>query len=314
MSLTFQKSDLDSRHVTGVILGALGAALFSLKGIVMKLAFLEGANVEQMMALRMGIALPVFIFIGLRAGIGRAEPVKARFLVQAFLLGIISHYLCSWLDFTGLQFISAQFERLILFLYPTVTALLAWAFLGDRITWRHAVALLLSYAGVAILAFREVAVVGPHAAWGAFLVFIAAILFGSYVVAAKPVISKIGSPLFTSVAMSGAAVAILLHFGVKSAAEGLPEFSPMILVYGIILAVACTILPAFMTKEAIARIGPGPASAVGGFGPAATAFIAVLLLGEPFGWPQALALVLTVSGVLLLTRQKPPPGLSLPKA
>ncbi|MEM6627991.1 MAG: EamA family transporter [Pseudomonadota bacterium] len=76
--------------------------------------------------------------------------------------------------------------------------------------------------------------------------------------------------------------------------------SGMIFVYGAILAIGCTLAPSFMISEGIARIGPGPASAVGGVGPAAAAGVAVFVLGEPFGWPQAAALALTVGGVLLL--------------
>ena len=293
-----------SRHISGLALAAGGAALFSLKGIIMKLAFLEGASVEQMMAIRMGLSLPVYLTVGLIALRARAQTPRRRTLMLAAGLGVLSYYVCTWLDFTGLQYISAQFERLILFLYPTFTALLAWAFLGDRLTWRHGAALALSYGGVAILAGWEVSGFGPQAGYGAALVFAAALLFAVYVTAAKPVIGALGSRLFTSVAMAAAALAILAHFGLSVAADGMPPFNGRILLLGALLAFGCTIAPSYMISEAIARIGPGPASAVGGFGPAATAGVAVLVLGEAFGLPQAAALVLTVAGILLLASAK----------
>lgn len=296
---------LDSRHISGLALGAGGAALFSLKGIIMKLAFAEGASVEQMMSIRMGTSLPVYLVIGWLVYRARKQTLERRTLLLAAALGFLSYYICTWLDFTGLLYISAQFERLILFCYPTVTALLAWAFLGDRLTYRHCVALVLSYSGVAILFGRELQDLGPNAGLGAALVFAAAALFAVYVTAAKPVITALGSRLFTSVAMATAAMAILLHFSIDVAVSGAPPVNAAIIWYGVALGLGCTIAPSFMISEAIARIGPGLSSAVGGFGPAATAVVAVFVLGEPFGFAQAAALALTVGGVLLLAAAKP---------
>ncbi len=298
-------SAADVRHVSGLALGAGGAALFSLKGVIMKLAFAQGATVEQMMSIRMGSSLPVYLVIGILVFRARGKPIGARMVAVAAALGFLSYYVCTWLDFTGLRFISAQLERLILFSYPTVTALLAWAFLGSRLTVRHCLALVLSYAGVAILFGHELQDFGPNAGLGAALVFAAAVLFAVYVTAAKPVITALGSVLFTSIAMATAAAAILIHFSIGVSISGAPPMNAHILWYGIALGLGCTIAPSFMISEAIARIGPGLSSAVGGFGPAATAGVAVLVLGEPFGIPQAAALALTVGGILLLAATKP---------
>lgn len=299
-------STLDIRHISGLALGAGGAALFSLKGVIMKLAFAQGATVEQMMSIRMGSSLPIYLVIGFLIIRTRGRPVDGRMVALAAALGFLSYYICTWLDFTGLRYISAQFERLILFSYPTVTALLAWAFLGNRLTLHHCLALVLSYAGVAILFGYELQDLGPNAGLGAALVFAAAALFAVYVTAAKPVITALGSVLFTSIAMATAAMAILVHFAIGVSISGAPPMNAEILWYGIALGLGCTIAPSFMISEAIARIGPGLSSAVGGFGPAATAGVAVLVLGEPFGIPQAAALALTVSGILLLAAAKSP--------
>ncbi|MGF1455404.1 MAG: DMT family transporter [Alphaproteobacteria bacterium] len=301
----FQLKQSLSRRASGVLLGATGAALFSLKGVVMKLAFTVGGTVEQMMALRMGMALPVYIVVGWMALRTRPLSPAPRTLVAAAGLGVLSYYVCTWLDFTGLMFISAQLERLILFLYPTMTALLAWWFIGERMTLRHGLALALSYGGILVLFGQEVSSLGPNAALGAGLVFAAAALFAVYVTAAKTVIVGLGSPLFTCVAMTAAALAILAHFAGQSMLTVSPPINASILGLGALLAIACTVMPSFMVTEAIARAGPGLTSAAGGFGPAATAAVAVWVLGEPFGPHQALALILTVSGVVLLTRAGP---------
>jgi hypothetical protein len=50
-----------------VILAVLAPSLFSLKGVVIKLAFAEGIGVSQLLTLRMGFALPVYLAIGVIA-------------------------------------------------------------------------------------------------------------------------------------------------------------------------------------------------------------------------------------------------------
>ena len=299
--------------MNGFVFAILGTILFGTKGIIMKLAFAAGGNVEQMLALRMGFSLPVYLFIGWRAFRKReAGTTKWETIVLACGLGILSYHICSWLDFQGLRYISAQLDRLIMFVYPTFVALLAFLFLGDRFSARHLVALALSYLGIFILFGREFSDQGPEALKGSLFVLLAATLFAVYFVASKPVISRLGSAFFTSIAMGTACLTILTQFSVSSMIQGPPVFTPEILGYGVLLAVFATILPSFMLSEAIGRLGPGPTSAVGNVGPVATSVLAVFLLGENFGWPHLVALVLTSIGVGLLSSARkqvsPPTG------
>lgn len=46
--------------ITGYVLAALGAALFSTKAIVIKLAYAEGISAETLLALRMSLSLPFY--------------------------------------------------------------------------------------------------------------------------------------------------------------------------------------------------------------------------------------------------------------
>lgn len=127
-------AEIAKSTTAGLLLGGGGAVFFSLKGVIMKIAFAHGGGVEQMMALRMGLALPVFLAVGIWSHKRTTIHLQGRTILFAAMLGVLSYYICTWLDFTGLRYISAQLERLILFLYPTITALFAWVFLKDRLT------------------------------------------------------------------------------------------------------------------------------------------------------------------------------------
>ncbi|MEM8739444.1 MAG: DMT family transporter [Planctomycetota bacterium] len=292
----------------GFALGA--AALFSLTGGVVKLGLDAGVGVETLMLWRMGLALPVYLAVGGRLWVGRrragGEPTPRRVLLAAAGLGVLSYYVCSWLDFTGLRFITAQLERMILFTYPALTAVLAWLLTGQRFTRRHAAALGVAYAGVLLVFGSERQAFGPGVAWGVGLVFAAALLFALYVIYAKPVIGRMGPAGFTCVAMTAATVAIVTHQAVRRHAVGEPLASAVsveAVVAGAVLAVGCTVLPSFMLSAAIGRIGPQRASAAGNVGPVVTTVLAVWLLGEPFGVAQAAGLALILVGVGLVAKR-----------
>ena len=80
-------------------------------------------------------------------------------------LGFCGYYLASFLDFAGLQYISASLERLILYLNPTLVLLLGVLLFKRRVTraatgwrWRSATA------GVLLVFGHEVTLAG-HATW-----------------------------------------------------------------------------------------------------------------------------------------------------
>ncbi len=311
-------SDLQSRNRSiGVALAALGAGLFSLKGVVIKLAFAEGMGVEQLLTLRMLFSLPFFVGVGIWTFIRSGRRPTAGLYAAAAGLGILSYYISSYLNFLGLQYVSAQLERLILYIYPTMVALLAWVFLKEKVTRRHIIALLLAYAGVIILFGAEIGHQGKGVVWGAGLIFAGAFLYAIYVTTSRSVIRRMGSALFTSFAMSAASVAFLVQSGVQLMVASPPPVSANGYGLAFILATVCTVLPSFMIADAIGRIGPGPMSAIGGVGPVVAAWAAVVILGEPFGPAHVAAMALTIAGVWLLARapgsSTNPPGVTAPE-
>lgn len=288
----------------GVLLAAGGAGLFSLKGVVIKLAFAEGIGVSQLLTLRMAFSLPVYLAVGIYAFMRLKRQPSLRTYAAAAGLGIMSYYISSWLNFEGLKYVSAQLERLILYIYPTMVAAMSWFFLKDKLTSRHVIALLLAYAGVAILFGAEIGHQGPNAWLGGGLIFAGAFIYAVYVTASKPVIARMGSTLFTAFAMSAASIAFLTQSGIEMAIHAPPPVTANGYWLALTLAIVCTVIPSFMIAEAISRIGPGPMSAVGGVGPVVAAWAAVMILHEPFGWPHLAAMVLTIIGVWLLAKPK----------
>jgi len=292
---------------SGIIFAIVGTALFSLKSIFAKLAFIEGIDATTLVTLRMIIAFPFYVVILIYAI--KTRPEKAAQLTKRdgfiiFGLGFLGYYLASYLDFQGLFYISAQLERLTLFTYPIMVALLSWVFFREKITLRILASLAVSYAGVSLLFFNEMpsaTMTQSQITLGTSLVALAALSFSIYVIFSKAFVSRLGSLIFTSLAMSSSMVFMLIQFFATHKLQDL-NVSGKVWFLCFLLAIFSTVIPSFFTSEAINRIGATKTSIMGTIGPVMTILLAVVLLGEEFGLPQILGLVLVLLGVSLLRK------------
>lgn len=287
---------------SGLLLAVAGTALFALKSIFIKLAYQYGVDTTTLLTLRMLIALP--FYLGILLWLWHKPTVNkplGREWLAVFALGFLGYYLASWLDMEGLNYISAQLERLTLYTYPIITTLLGWLFLKELITWRIVVALLFTYSGIMVLYGYEATQNAEQATTGVLLVAAAALSFSCYVVLGKRYINKLGSRLFTSIAMLASTVYVLIHFFLTHSWQDL-LINDAAWVYAFLLAIFSTLLPSYMVSEAIARVGAARTSIVGTAGPVFTIGIAVIVLGEPFGWFHLAGMLLVIFGVSLLRK------------
>jgi len=288
--------------IAGYVMSALGAMLFATKGVVAKLAYAHGVEVLSLLALRMLLSVPIFVAVGVvewRHRPRHARPDR-RTLAAAAIVGIIGYHLSSLLDFEGLARIDAQSERLILFTYPFFVILLG------RLIYRrplapHAVAgALISYAGIATMFGGAPTRLTDTALSGAGFVLAAAISFAFYQLFAREVIVRCGAALFTAVAMSSAGLTLLIQFALTHPVSALAvERSAWPLV--VVLALFATVAPAFLMAAGTARVGAQGNAIIATLSPTVTIVLAVSLLGEPFGWPEALGTLLVLAGVGLFT-------------
>jgi drug/metabolite transporter (DMT)-like permease len=287
---------------SGLVLAALGAIAFSGKAIIVKLGYRYGTDAVTLLALRMLVAFPFFLMMG--AWIARrSAPLSAADRWRVVLLGFLGYYLASFLDFAGLAYITATLERLILYLTPTLVALIGWLAFGKRISRRQAVALLVSYLGVALAFGHDLQVGGSNILLGGALVFGSALAYALYLVGSGELVARVGAVRLTAYASSVASVLCLLQFIVLRPMQALVlpwEVYALSLVNGTL----CTVLPVLAVMMAVARIGSALAAQIGMVGPVSTILLSLLLLGEPMGPWQVAGTVLVMAGVFVVSQQK----------
>jgi drug/metabolite transporter (DMT)-like permease len=299
---------LNNRDTLSGIFFALFAAVgFSAKAILVKLAYLDQVDAITLLALRMAFALPFFVAVAIWLNGRHAISLKRQDWVAVILLGLLGYYLSSFLDFLGLLYITAGLERLILFLYPTMTVILS-AFIYKRAIGRKVIAAMaLSYAGIVLVFIHDMDLSHANAdlsqaqvLLGAGLVFASALSYASYLVGAGHAISRMGATRFTAYASIVASVACLLQFAVTHPLSAL-ELPMRVYWLSIAMAIFSTVLPVFLLSYAIRRIGSSSTSLIGSAGPVATIALAYVFLNEMISLLQIAGTILVLAGVVTIS-------------
>lgn len=302
---------MQTYFLNGFLLAIIGTALFSLKSIFIKFLYLEGLDSDSVITMRMAIALPIYLMIFFWLQKKQPSTEYKSHLPMIAFLGFIGYFLSSWLDLKGLEYISAQLERLTLFTYPIMVAVLGALFFKTPLTRYIVYSLLMTYIGLLFVFVEELKFSGENTVLGTTLVFLAATSFAFYVLLGKKVISQVGSQVFTSLAMSISSVFVLVYFATFHDFSTL-EITHEAWFWLFMLAIFSTVVPSYMIAEAIHQIGPAKTGIVGALGPVMTMGFAVWLLSEPFTLFHLIGLVLVVAGVSILSKDKSKPSSKAP--
>jgi drug/metabolite transporter (DMT)-like permease len=300
--------------LAGFTVTFIGAVLFSTKAVIVKKAFAEiKVDALSLLAVRMVCSLPFYLVIGFYKT-NRQENVKLTPKQWWFLLvlGLMGYYISSFLDFTGLQYISAGLERLILFLYPSITVLITTLFFKQKISSIQKLALLLTYLGIAIAFYGELKIDtdNPHFYLGSLLIFVCAVTYGFFVAGSGQLIPQIGATKFTAYAMTVASLAVLLHYFINRNFIVLEQRNDTFWLYGILLAIVATVIPTFLISAGLKKMGSNNVAIVSSVGPVSTIIQAHFILCEPIFAIQIIGTILVISGVVLIgwRSSKPAPA------
>lgn len=208
-----------------------------------------------------------------------------------------------WMGFTtvAVQWLNVGEAALLVYTMPIWVTLFAWPIRNERPTLRTVAALVLGFAGIAVLLGGQVAAIGPHKLVGIILALSAAILFALGTVTER---SALPLPPLTSVAWQvGIGCAPMLAAGLLFERPDLGALSRA----GWALMIYMTVVPMGLSYvcwfASLRRLPPATASIGTLLVPLVGVTTAAYALGEPFGVKEVAALVLTLSGVALAMRK-----------
>lgn len=292
----------------GKLFAILSACGFSMKAIFVKLGYgAAPVGALDLLTLRMGIALPFFLWL---LWIGRAERkqgLSAADGLRIFLIAMSGYYLSSLFDFKGLAHISTGLERMILFVYPTLVLLFQCLLSRKRPERNVLHAMGICYVGLGIAFFHDLGLAGHGRSVmvGSAWVFAAAVSYALYYLGTGVLLKRMGATTLAGFAGAVSSVQVLLHFSVMGTPGTLLQLPASVWIYCAAMAIFSTVLPIYWLSLAIQRMGTAQAAAVGNLGPVLTILASWLVLGEPLSVVQLAGLGLVLFGVSRLKTRKP---------
>ena len=276
-----------------MLLVAVSAASFGAMPIFARYAYADGVSTVTLLAFRFVLASAIMVLI-LRVR-GRTLPRGPR-LVGLVLMGAVGYVGQSLCYFTALLHASASMVALLLYLYPALVALLAAAFLGERLTGPRIAALGLALVGTVLI----VGIGGTGDPAGILLGIGAAVIYSVYIVSGTRLVPAGRATEASAVVMFSAAV-------VYAAAAGMSGVSLPATAGGwaalAAIALVSTVLAIITFFAGVERIGPTGASTLSTLEPVVTVGLAALFLGESLSPVQTAGGALILGAVLLLARQ-----------
>lgn len=286
----------------GLAIAVCGAVLFSAKAIVAKLMYRYHVDAVTVIGFRMMFSVPIFAAVAFWR-MRTEAPLSGADRLRLVVLGLIGYYLSSFLDFLGLQYITAGLERLILFLTPSFVLLISVLFYKKKIGVLEWAALVISYLGTVLVFLHDVKVGGANVGLGSALVLASALSYALYLLFSGELVRRVGSMRLVAYAMCVSSVACIGQFFLLRPVSMLIQPAPVYW-YSIINALFCTVLPVYMTMVAVERIGATSASQAGMVGPVSTLFLAAIILDEPITGIQLAGTALVLAGIYLLSRKR----------
>ena len=295
---------MDKPYVGGVLFALAGSILFSMKPVLIKLVYnIQDVDTIHLLLLRMLMSLPFYIGIlfYIRQERGLFE-LSSQTCVALALLGFIGFYVASFLDFSGLKYITASLERVIIFLNPTIVLLLSAVFFKRKVNSKQWVAIALTYSGIIVaFASSDMFKASENIVTGATLVFLSAFFYAIYLIGSEIYLRKIGTLEFTCYTMIVAFTCIAIHYLCTSPIDAVLTLDHRVYWYTFVMAIFSTLFPSFLFAEGIKRMGAPNGSIVGGIGPISTIIFAVFLLNETISPMQMAGTLLVIGGVVAIS-------------
>ena len=273
------------------------AACFSTLAVLTKIAYRYGVGPLPLLTWRfVAVALVLAVWQLVRSP--GALRVSAGDIGRYSILSLTGYGAASLCFFFAVRYVGASVTTVLLYTYPAIVSLIAWAFLGEPFTWRRLAAISLTFAGCALVADvlgarGSANLTGVALGLGAALGYAVFNVFSFRWMGRQP---RIVLMTYTfAISAIGVAAVTLLSGNSLSTAAWVPG------VWGLLALIVLipTVIAVLLYLRGLGGLGAAQAAIISTFEPLFTILLAMAVLGErlsPLQWAGA---VILLAGVVL---------------
>lgn len=288
-------------HARGVVSGLLAAISYGLNPLFAMPMILAGIGVNSILFYRYFFATLIYGCL-----LKSVRKIDLRLSLREFAVLLFMALLYSFSSitlFSSFQYIDVGISCTLLFVYPTLVAIISALFFGEKMSLGVVMAIGLTTAGVVLLSRGSLgAELNPT---GLCQVFISALLYALYIIGVrqlKTIRHMRSEKLNFYIMLMGLMVYVCnLHFCTNLQ---IPD-SPLLWVCAVLLAIIPTIVSLESLTVAIKLIGATRTAILGALEPLTAIIVGVSFFGEQLSWRIILGFFLIVIGVLLVVSRRP---------
>lgn len=294
--------NLARRRNVGIACVVASAIAFGAMAILARVAFASGVDTVTLLATRFAIgALVMNALLRFR----NLPYPRGSTLATLVALGALGYGGQAISYFTALKLAPAGLAALLLYLHPALVALLAAAFLHERLTPAKLAALAIALAGTTLTVVPAIGdgavAAAPHIATGLAFAVASAGFYAVYIVVAAS-LGKRAAPLpMSTVVITSAALVFVVGMAIRGA-----QWPQTVTGWAAVVSIAflSTVLAITLYFAGLERIGPVRASTLSTVEPLCTVLLAALVLDETLATAQLVGGALILAAAVLIARAR----------
>jgi drug/metabolite transporter (DMT)-like permease len=290
---------------TGIAFVVASALAFGAMAILARFAFASGVDTTTLLALRFSLAAVVMLAVLRVRGLPLPRGSTLGVLIALGAAGYGGQAICY---FTALKLAPAGLAALLLYLHPALVAVLAAAFLHERLTATKLVALAVALAGTVLTVGPAIGgdnlALAPNLLAGLGFAVASAGFYAVYIIVASWVGRRADAMPMSTVVIASAALVFLIATLIRG-----PQWpgtaAGWLAVAGI--ALLSTVLAITLYFAGLERIGPVRASTLSTVEPLCTVVLAAWVLDESMAPVQIAGGALILAAAVLIARARASP-------
>ncbi len=281
--------------LSGYIFAILASLGFSIKSVLVKLAYSYGTDAQTLMIMRVFLSLPFFLtalyFIEGKSGF----TVDKKELPYFAFMGVIGIGLPILFAFLSIELIDASISALVVYAYPAITIILLAFFMGEKVTTRKVISIIITFLGLVFVLKVWALENGSINTTGVIYGLLAALFYSFYNLLGQNKIKSVAPIKVVTFCM----VFVAIFFGIIIGVRDYPTEIEIWLI-ALTLAFASTFIPFVCYGYSIKYLGAGKTAILSSIGPVFTVIWAYFVLGETLDLPQVFGMTLIVVGIAAL--------------
>ena len=227
--------------------------------------------------------------------------LSGRHLAAAGATGIaLAVHFAAW--FESLEWTSVAASVTLVQSQPLFVAIGAALLLGERLTRRIAIGIVVAVAGMAAMTLPGAAMVGARPAYGNALALLGAVMAAGYVLAGRSLRQQVALVPYVTVVYTACAAALLAFALADGATVHLGAYPPREWLLFLAMAVGPGILGHTVINWALEHVESSVVSVTLLGEPVGSTLLAVVLLGEVPGLPTVAGAAVVLAGIYLAAR------------